>query len=121
MSAGMARLTDLGLAVVVLLFAAHGAFRGWSDAVLNIAMIVPLVWRRRWPALVFGVVAVFAFAQWLIGGQPQPSSLASPYTAPDLFFSALCEWSCSGPASELSCVAPGRGDGGGYSVRLRRD
>jgi signal transduction histidine kinase len=70
MSAGMARLTDLGLAVVVLMQAAPFAFRGWSDAALTVAMILPLVWRRRRPTLVFGLIAAVAFAQWLIGGQP---------------------------------------------------
>ena len=72
----MARLTDLGLAVVVLVQAAAGALRGWPDAALTVAMILPLVWRRRWPTLVFGLIAVVAFAQWLIGGQPLGCDLA---------------------------------------------
>jgi signal transduction histidine kinase len=76
MSAGMARLTDLGLAVVVLLFAVPGVLGGWPDAALTTAMILPLVWRRRWPTLVFGLVAAIAFAQWLIGGQPLGGDLA---------------------------------------------
>ena len=70
MSAGMTRLTDLGLAVVVLVEASGGALRGWPDAALTVAMILPLVWRRRRPTLVFGLIAVVAFAQWLVGGQP---------------------------------------------------
>jgi len=70
MSAGMARLTDLGLAFVVLMQAAPFAVRGWPDAALTVAMILPLLWRRRRPTLVFGLIAVVAFAQWLIGGQP---------------------------------------------------
>jgi signal transduction histidine kinase len=81
MSAGLARLTDLGLGVVVLLFAAPGAIGGWPerqprDALLTIAMILPLVRRRRWPTWVFGLVAVVAFAQWLIGGQQLGSDIA---------------------------------------------
>ena len=76
MSAGMARLTDLGLALVVLLFAVPGALGGWPDAALTTAMVLPLVWRRRWPTLVFGLVAVFAFGQWLLGGQPLGCDLA---------------------------------------------
>jgi signal transduction histidine kinase len=75
MSAGMARLTDLGLAVVVLAEASGGALRSWPDAALTVAMILPLVWRRHWPTLVFGLIAVVAFAQWLIGGQPLGSDL----------------------------------------------
>jgi signal transduction histidine kinase len=76
MSAAMARLTDLGLGVVVLLFAVPAALGGWTDAALSTAMIVPLVVRRRWPTLVFGLVAVIAFAQWLIGGQPLGCDIA---------------------------------------------
>ena len=76
MSAGLARLTDLGLAIVVLLFAVPGTLRGWPDAVLTTALILPLLWRRRWPTLVFGLVAAIAFAQWLIGGQPLGGDLA---------------------------------------------
>jgi signal transduction histidine kinase len=75
MSAGMARLTDLGLAVVVLVQASGGVLRGWPDAALTVAMVLPLVWRRRWPTLVFGLIAVVAFAQWLIGGPPLGSDL----------------------------------------------
>src|SRR5664280_640074 len=76
MSAAMARLTDLGFAVVVVLFAVPGAFGKWPDPALTIALILPLVWRRRWPTLVFGLVAIIAFSQWLIGGQPLGGDLA---------------------------------------------
>ena len=76
MSAGMARLTDLGLAIMVLLFAVPGALGRWPDAALTAAMVLPLAWRRRWPTLVFALVAVVAFAQWLIGGQPLGGDLA---------------------------------------------
>jgi signal transduction histidine kinase len=76
MSAGVARLTDLGLAVVVVLFAVPGALSKWPDAALTTALILPLVWRRRWPTLVFGLIALIAFVQWLIGGQPLGGDLA---------------------------------------------
>jgi signal transduction histidine kinase len=76
MSAAMARLTDLGLAVVVVLFAVPGAFGRWPDPALTIALILPLVWRRRFPTLVFGLVAIIAFTQWVIGGQPLGGDLA---------------------------------------------
>jgi len=38
---------------------------GWF--VLQVALIVPLVWRRTHPSLVFVIIAAFAFAQWLLG------------------------------------------------------
>src|ERR1017187_1121471 len=81
MSAGLRRVTDLGLGAVVLLFAAPGAFGGWPqrqprDLLLTVALIVPLVGGRRRPTLVFGLVAVVAFAQWLIGVQQLGCDLA---------------------------------------------
>jgi len=81
MSAGMRRLTDLGLALVVVSFAAPGALGGWPqrqprELLLTLAMILPLVGRRRWPTLVFGFIAAVAMVQWLTGGQPMGSDLA---------------------------------------------
>jgi len=81
MSAGMRRLTDLGLGLVVVLFAAPGALGGWPqrqprELLLTLAMILPLLLRRRWPTLVFGFIAAVAFVQWLIGGQPLGADLA---------------------------------------------
>ena len=81
MSAGMRRLTDLGLGLVVVLFAAPGAFAGWPqrqprELLLTLAMILPLLGRRRWPTLVFGFIAAVALVQWLTGGQPMGSDLA---------------------------------------------
>jgi hypothetical protein len=48
MSTGMRRLTNLGLGLVVLLFAAPRAFRGWPERqprelLLTLAMILPLL------------------------------------------------------------------------------
>jgi signal transduction histidine kinase len=32
----------------------------------TVALVLPLLWRRRWPVAVFAVIAVIAFAQWLM-------------------------------------------------------
>ncbi len=40
---------------------------GVGGFVLQVALIVPLVWRRTHPSLVFVAIAAFAFAQWLLG------------------------------------------------------
>jgi signal transduction histidine kinase len=40
-----------------------------------VALIVPLIWRRREPSLVFSVIAVVAFVQWLIA-VPLPADVA---------------------------------------------
>ncbi|HUC15223.1 MAG TPA: sensor histidine kinase, partial [Acidimicrobiales bacterium] len=37
---------------------------GW---VLQVALIVPLVWRRRYPVAVFTIIALVALVQWAIG------------------------------------------------------
>lgn len=39
---------------------------GWAWA-LQLALVVPLLWRRRAPTLVFLVIAAVAFVQWLAG------------------------------------------------------
>ncbi|MEL5955237.1 sensor histidine kinase [Streptomyces sp. CLV115] len=44
--------------------------------VLQVALLLPLVWRRRAPLVVFGAVATAASAQWLIGVQPLPADVA---------------------------------------------
>src|SRR4051794_3332265 len=55
--------------LVVALFASPGdlvateATRGFA-----VALILPLLWRRRWPVHVFAVVALIAFVQWLFDG-----------------------------------------------------
>jgi signal transduction histidine kinase len=33
---------------------------------LAVALVLPLLWRRRWPVGVFAVIATVAFAQWLL-------------------------------------------------------
>jgi len=63
---------DALAAVVLLILVAPHQVRhppqppvaGWA---LQIGLLVPLIWRRRFPLLVFNVVAALAFAQWLGG------------------------------------------------------
>jgi signal transduction histidine kinase len=38
--------------------------RGWA---LLVALIVPLVWRRRYPVAVFSIIALVALVQWAVG------------------------------------------------------
>jgi signal transduction histidine kinase len=71
--------SDVLVAVVVLLFClafpeGFGAHRP-VDALLQLALVVPLVWRRRAPMAVFLVVAVVALTQWLVG-VPAPGDAA---------------------------------------------
>src|SRR5258706_11239952 len=33
----------------------------------TVAVVLPLLWRRRWPVAVFAVIAAIAFAQWVAG------------------------------------------------------
>jgi len=81
MSVWIRRLTDVGLAVVVLAYAAPGVFGGWPehqprDLLLTVGLIAPLAVRRRWPTGVFGFMAVVALTEMLIGGQPLGSNIA---------------------------------------------
>jgi signal transduction histidine kinase len=43
---------------------------------LQLAMAIPLVWRRWAPLTVFGVIAAAAFAQWVSGYYPTPADTA---------------------------------------------
>lgn len=64
------RAVDLLAAVIVLALAVPQlrghAFSHLEMAVFGLALAVPLLWRRRHPEIVFGVLAVLAFAQWLL-------------------------------------------------------
>jgi signal transduction histidine kinase len=56
------------VAVLLLVGVASDAPRLESTAagrVFTIALVLPLLWRRRWPVAVFAVIAVIALAQWL--------------------------------------------------------
>jgi signal transduction histidine kinase len=77
----MRRLTDFGLGAGLFAFSAPGVFAGWPerqprDLLLTVALVVPLLWRRRRPTAVFGVVAAVAFTQWLLGAHQLGADLA---------------------------------------------
>jgi signal transduction histidine kinase len=63
-------VADGGSAAALLLFAtgnlAH-AHAAPSLLLVQVGLFAPLIWRRRAPRLVFCVVAMVAFVQWLIG------------------------------------------------------
>ena len=52
------------LLVLSTVWLVHTPFAGAAPAVVQAALIVPLVWRRSHPTLVFVVVATVALAQW---------------------------------------------------------
>ncbi|MGP0049525.1 MAG: sensor histidine kinase [Solirubrobacteraceae bacterium] len=57
---------DVGLALALLAIAlAHTRHAGVLGVVLNIAIVVPLIWRRRAPGSVFAVIWTFAAIQGL--------------------------------------------------------
>jgi signal transduction histidine kinase len=71
--------SDVLVAAVVLLFClafpeGFGAHRP-VDALLQLALVIPLVWRRRAPMAVFLIVAVVALTQWLVA-VPAPGDVA---------------------------------------------
>jgi signal transduction histidine kinase len=58
--------------VAGLLGPRHGALIGdhrsaWLAAVLDVLLVMPLIWRRRYPLQVFGVMCLAAGVQWTIG------------------------------------------------------
>jgi signal transduction histidine kinase len=56
------------VAVLLLIGVASDAPRLESTAsgrAFTVALVLPLLWRRRWPVAVFAVIAAIAFAQWL--------------------------------------------------------
>jgi signal transduction histidine kinase len=52
------------LALPPLLRADEHSLRVW---LIDVALVVPLIWRRRQPVAVFGVLAVVALVQWAVG------------------------------------------------------
>jgi signal transduction histidine kinase len=64
------RLLDLGIVALVLIFSlAPDRLRGHTtaDALFDLALALPLLWRRRAPVAVFGVIAAVALVQWFAG------------------------------------------------------
>ena len=64
-------VADTTVAVVVALIAAvwllNRSGSGPAEWALQAALIVPLVWRRRYPVAVFLLISVVALAQWALG------------------------------------------------------
>jgi signal transduction histidine kinase len=62
-------MADLALALGILLIAIPDALIERSHPIVPLlfdcALVLPLVWRRRWPSGVFAVLAVVAGAQWI--------------------------------------------------------
>jgi len=61
-------LTDGALAVAVLAVSFSGdalARRSVTAGLCTVLLALPLLWRRRAPVIVLGVIAMVAFAQWL--------------------------------------------------------
>ena len=71
--------SDTGVVVVLLVtcFTIPGGFAevGRKEVLLQVALILPLVWRRRAPSLVFSLIASVALVQWLVS-VPLPADIA---------------------------------------------
>ena len=61
--------SDTGIVVVLLVacltFAGEFVQQGQKEILFQAALLVPLIWRRRAPSLVFALIAGVAFVQWL--------------------------------------------------------
>jgi signal transduction histidine kinase len=71
--------SDTGVVVVLLVacLTLPGGFveQGRKEFLFQIALILPLIWRRRAPSLVFSLIAGVAFVQWLTS-VPLPADVA---------------------------------------------
>ncbi|WP_308164263.1 sensor histidine kinase [Nonomuraea sediminis] len=69
----------LGMAIPYSSITPHdpGTYLGVAGYLgLSALLLVPLLWRRRRPLVVFAVVALVCFGQWLVGTDPLPANLA---------------------------------------------
>jgi signal transduction histidine kinase len=69
---GAQRPWALDVLVVVVIVALSwlpdpGRAEGTGGELLTLALALPLLWRRRWPVAVFGVIAAIALTQWAFG------------------------------------------------------
>src|SRR5271163_1605279 len=55
---------------ICLVWQPRSGMYGVAELTIQAFLLVPLVWRRRAPSLVFASVALVAFVQWVVG---QPS------------------------------------------------
>jgi signal transduction histidine kinase len=73
------RRSDVGASVLLLLAClAYQQGRGMNrpeNVLFQVALVVPLIWRRRQPTVVFATIAAIALAQWLTS-VPLPADLA---------------------------------------------
>jgi signal transduction histidine kinase len=71
--------SDAGVALVLLFTCLLFPHFFWADRpeniVFQVALIVPLIWRRRAPSMVFCAIATVAFVQWLVS-DPLPADVA---------------------------------------------
>lgn len=62
-------LIALALLTFSTLWLVNSPFDGWNAAILQAALIAPLVWRRVHPSAIFVVISGVAFVQYLLGYQ----------------------------------------------------
>ncbi|MEU5403651.1 histidine kinase [Streptomyces sp. NPDC005963] len=93
-----------GLLAALLFMAVLGPSRqeGPQGLLIQAALLLPLVWRRRAPFMVFCVITAVAFAQWLIGVQlpADVALLVALYTV-----AAHADWRRLLPAGVVMAVA----------------
>jgi signal transduction histidine kinase len=70
--------SDAGVAALLLVFSSvlpRFGVQRLEHVAFQVALILPLIWRRRAPTVVFSVIAVVAFVQWLVT-DPLPADVA---------------------------------------------